>query len=159
MDKTLFCALAGQHRDMIYRIALNFHKNIPDAEDAMQEVLIKLWLYEGGFQSFSHAKHWLIRVTLNQCKNMRRDRSRETAVEELTEAIAFESREESELFADVMALPKDHRIVLLLFYYEELSVRDIARILGLSQTAVTSRLNRARKALKTKLLEETANGI
>lgn len=154
MDKQSFELLAAQHRDMIYRIALNQLRSIPDAEDAMQEVLLKLYLHKGGFESDTHAKHWLIRVTLNHCRSLwRSPRKKNVPLEELSRAIGFTEPKDSDLFLAVMDLPEVHRTVLYLFYYEDLSVGDIARLMNLSVSTVTTRLYRARKRLKYDLTE------
>ena len=160
MDKTAFLTIAEQHRDMIYRIALNFFRNIQDAEDATQEVLLKLYLRCEPFDGPDHAKHWLIQVTLNHCRSVWRSPWRQrVSLEELAASIPFAGREDSELFQSVMALPEQHRTVLYLFYYEELSVREIAAALRISETSVTSRLSRARKKLKQEWTEVLKNGI
>lgn len=159
MEPSAFYALAEKHRDMVYRIALNFHRSIPDAEDTAQEVLLKLFLRSEPFESPEHTKHWLIRVTLNQCRSMLRNPLRRAcSLEELSGAISFAAPGESDIFQSVMALPRNDRTALYLFYYEELSVREIAEALHLSETAITSRLSRARKRLKQGL-EADANGI
>lgn len=159
MEQASFRALAETYRDMVYRIALNFHRNIADAEDTMQEVLLKLYLREEPFDSDAHARNWLIRVTLNHCRSVWRSPWNRVSLEELSTAIPFAAPEESALFQAVMGLPEKHRTVLYLFYYEELSVREIAEALKLSETAVTSRLSRARKALKDEWTEVLRDGI
>lgn len=154
MDKQSFEALAARHRDMIYRIALNQLRSIPDAEDAMQEVLLKLYLYKGSFDSPEHAKHWLIRVTLNHCRSLWRSPwKKNVPIEELSRSIGFTEQKDSDLFLAVMDLPEVHRTVLYLFYYEDLSVSEIAQLMNLSVSTVTSRLYRARKRLKYDLTE------
>ncbi|MDD6189235.1 MAG: sigma-70 family RNA polymerase sigma factor [Clostridiales bacterium] len=159
MEQTLFCALAETYRDMVYRIALNFHRNMQDAEDTMQEVLLKLYLRKEPFDSQLHARNWLIQVTLNQCRSVWRNPWRKVSLEELSAAIPFTAPEESELFMCVMALPEKHRTAIYLFYYEELSVREIAELLHISETAVTSRLSRARKELKKEWTEAMTHGV
>ena len=159
MEQALFSALAETHRNMIYRIALNFHRNIQDAEDTMQEVLLKLYLRKDGFDSPLHARNWLIQVTLNQCRSVWRNPWRKVSLEELSAALPFSAPEESELFRCVMSLPEKNRTIIYLFYYEELSVREIAELLQISETAVTSRLSRARKALKQEWMEAMTHGI
>lgn len=148
MEQSEFRHLAEAHRNMIYRIALNFHRNIQDAEDTMQEVLLKLYLRDETFESPLHARNWLIKVTLNHCRSQWRNPWRKVSLEELGAAISFSAPEESALFHCVMSLPEKHRTVIYLFYYEELSVREIAELLEISETAVTSRLSRARRVLK-----------
>lgn len=154
MEKQQFEQLALQHRDMIYRIALNQLRSIPDAEDAMQEVLLKLYQHKGSFNSDTHAKHWLIRVTLNHCRSLWRSPwKRNVPLEALSRTIGFTEQKDSDLFLAVMDLPEVHRTMLYLFYYEDLSIRDIAQLMNLSVSTVTTRLYRARKRLKYDLTE------
>lgn len=160
MDKTIFRALAENYRSMVYRIALNFFRNIQDAEDATQEVMLKLYLRTEPFDSQDHARNWLIQVTLNHCRSVWRSPWRQrVSLEELTAAIQFSRPEDGELFQTVMSLPEKHRTVLYLFYYEDMSIREIAEVLKLSETAVTSRLSRARSALKDEWTEVLNSGI
>lgn len=154
MDKTSFRALAETYQSMVYRIALNSFRNIQDAEDAVQEVMLKLYLHKGPFESPDHARNWLIQVTLNYCRSVWRSPWRQrVSLEELTVAIPFSRPEDRELFQAVMDLPEKHRTILYLFYYEDLSLREIAQLLKLSETAVTSRLSRARRVLKDEWTE------
>lgn len=154
MDKQNFEALAAEHRDMIYRIALNQLRSIPDAEDVMQEVLLKLYLHKGSFDTPDHAKHWLIRVTLNHCRSIWRSPwKRNVPIEELSRTIGFTEQKDSDLFQAVMELPESSRTVLYLFYYEDLTVKQIAQLMNLSVSTVTTRLYRARKRLKYDLTE------
>lgn len=160
MDKQSFELLAAQHRDMIYRIALNQLRSIPDAEDAMQEVLLKLYLHKGSFDSPQHAKHWLIRVTLNHCRSLWRSPwKKNIPLEELSRAIGFTEQKDSDLFLAVMDLPEVHRTILYLFYYEDLSIKEIARLMNLSVSTVTTRLYRARKRLKYDLTEGASQHV
>ncbi len=154
MEKAQFEALARRHRDMVYRIALNRLRNPGDAEDVTQDVLLKLYLHKGGFADERNAKHWLIRVTLNQCTSLWRSPWKKTVpIDELCRDLIFTDPKDSELFQAVMALPEAHRTILYLFYYEELTVKEIADLMKLSVSAVTSRLHRARKRLKYDLTE------
>ena len=145
---------------MVYRIALNFFRNIQDAEDATQEVMLKLYLRAEPFDNQNHVRNWLIQVTLNHCRSVWRSPWRQrVSLEELTASIPFSRPEDGELFQAVMNLPEKHRTVLYLFYYEDMSVREVAEVLKLSETAVTSRLSRARKALKDEWTEVLKDGI
>ena len=154
MDKAQFEVLARKYRDMVYRIALNRLRNPADAEDAVQDVLLKLYLHKGGFADETNAKHWLIRVTLNQCTSLWRSPWKKTMpLDELCRTVTFTDQKDSELFLSVMGLPEQHRTILYLFYYEDLTVKEIADLMGLTVTTVTSRLHRARKRLKCDLTE------
>lgn len=149
-----FSALARQYQDTIFRIALNYFGNPHDADDMVQEVLLKLYRTETPFESEAHARHWIIRVTLNQCKNtLRAPWRRFVGLEEWTASIPFEQREQSDLFLSVMSLPEKYRTPLYLFYFEEFSVREIAELLHVKESAVTTRLSRARQALRKELTE------
>jgi len=160
MDKQNFEALAAQHRDMIYRIALNQLRSIHDAEDAMQEVLLKLYLYKGSFDSAEHAKHWLIRVTLNHCRSIWRSPWKQNVpLEDLSRTIGFTEQKDSDLFLAVMELPESSRAVLYLFYYEDLTVNQIAQLMNMSVSTVTTRLYRARKRLKHDLTEGASQHV
>ena len=153
MERSEFIALAERYKDTVYRIALNYYGNGYDADDTVQDVMLKLFRWNRGFESEEHARHWIIRVTVNQCKNgLRFARLRRHAsLEDADVPVQFELPGQSEVYQEVMALPEKYRTVLYLFYYEDLPVQEIASALGISPTAVTTRLSRARQMLKTKL--------
>lgn len=153
MDNAVFLAAANRYKDMIYRVALNYLGSGFDAEDVVQDVLVKLYTYTKPFDSDAHLKHWLIRVTINMCKNILRAPWRKNhvpldALDALCETAAFEAEEESEIFRAVMGMKEKYRTVLYLFYYEEYSVAEIAGILNLKESAVTTRLSRGRSILR-----------
>ncbi len=155
MEQTIFLVAADQYKDTVFRIALNYFGNPYDAEDTVQDVFIKLYTSKKPFESEEHIRNWLIRVTINACKNTLRTpwNRKHVALEDLSASIAFEQPEQSDLFCAVMSLPEKYRTVVYLFYYEELSVKEISGILRLNESAVTTRLSRARKNLKQKLTE------
>ena len=159
MEQAVFYDLARRYKDMIFRIALNYFGSPFDAEDMVQETLMKLYTASPEFESERHAKHWLIRVTLNLCKNTVRSpwRRRTVSLDEAADVVTFDRPEQSELFQSVMGLPEKYRTALYLFYYEDLSVREIARLLNVKESAVTTRLSRARQMLKSQLLKEAAD--
>ena len=155
MNEVLFLESANKYKQMVYRIAFNYLANPHDADDIVQDAFLKFYICKSPFQSDEHIRYWLIRVTINLCKNELRKPFRRNNIpfDELSASIPFEHKEQSELFESVMSLPEKHRIVLYLFYYEGLSVKEIAGMLGLNESAVTSRLSRARKQLKLELTE------
>lgn len=154
-----------QYADMVLRIAINYCKQLSDAEDMVQEVFLKLYEAETEFADREHVKRWLIRVTVNHCKNYLASawRRRTELVEFQKMESVFEQAagccregvptggEESTLFGAVVSLPEKYRSVVHLYYYEEYSVREIAQILQKKETTIQSRLMRARKMLKQKL--------
>jgi len=156
MDKEMFTQAVERHQDMVYRVALHALGSPQDADDAVQEVFLRLLRWKKGFEGPEHLRRWLLRVTVNVCRDMLRSpwRRRRVDLERAGPIPVFDRSEDGALYAAVMALPEQYRTVLDLFYYEELSTAEIGGLLHLSRTAVTTRLSRAREALKEKLGEE-----
>ena len=72
LTKEEFTCLARKYMDTVFRVAMNYLKNKTDADDVTQNVLLKFYKSDVDFESEEHVKHWLIRVTLNECKNFLR---------------------------------------------------------------------------------------
>lgn len=153
MERTEFMRAVETYRDTVYRVALHHFASPPDAEDAVQEVFLRLYTREEAFDSQEHLRRWLIRVTVNVCKDVLKSpwRRRRISLEALPDQPVFDAPEQGELYQAVLALPEKYRVVLDLYYYEELSTREIGQVLGVRQTAVTTRLFRARDLLKQRL--------
>lgn len=156
MEANETAAAAGRYRDMIYRVALHWCGCPHDAEDITQEVLLKLYTTRRRFDGEEHLRSWLLRVTINACKSLLRSpwHSRRLPLEAAGDRPVFDDPTQAELYDAVLALPRDYRLPLYLFYYEDLTTREIAALLHLSQTAVTTRLSRARAQLREALKEE-----
>ena len=139
---------------MVFRVALHVTGQRQDAEDAVQEVFLRLYTRERDFETPEHLRRWLIRVTVNLCRDTLKSpwRKRRVDLKQLPEP-SFHQVEQRELYREVMALPEKYRTVLDLFYYEELSTREIREVLGIRQSAVTTRLTRAREQLEKRLKE------
>ena len=137
---------------MVYRVAFTYCKNSHDAEDITQDVFLKYITSNKEFQSDEHLKAWLIAVTANHCKNLLKS-SWLKKTQPLDENIPFKQDKHSNLFYAVMKLPKDYRIVVYLFYYEDYSTREIADTLKKNESTIRSQLARARKKLKS-ILED-----
>ena len=147
--------LYTKYRDNIFAIGLNYFGNPSDADDIVQETFYKLSKSRTDFDSEEHIRNWLIRVAVNECKRISLSfwwRKRRP-LEEYMETISFETKEESELFSEVMKLKPKYRQAIHLFYYEGYSTTEIADILHVSQSTVTTRLARARHQLKEHLQE------
>ncbi len=155
MDKARFNAAVERYQTMVYRTALHALANSQDADDAVQEVFLRLYQRKGTFDGEEHLRRWLLRVTVNYCRDlMKSPWRRRVALEELPETPVFDKPREAALYREVMALPEKYRTVLNLFYYEELSVREIGTLLGVEASTVTTRLARARKRLRERLGED-----
>ena len=144
--------------DMVFRLAYSYLKNRADAEDVMQETLLKFYVEPRGFESPDHEKHWLLRVAANECKKLLRSpwRRRTDFLDEAAEAAAFDQPAQSELFQQVMSLPPKYRAAVYLHYYEGYSVKETGELLGAKVSTVQTWLMRARGQLKIKLKEAEA---
>ena len=136
----------------VYRLAWSYTGSQQDAEDVTQTVFLKL--LEGRARlEVGKEQAWLFQVTVNECRSLWRKLSRHRW-EPLEEAAGLAAPEERSVLKLVMDLPAGDRAVLYLFYYEGYSTQEVGELLGLSQTAVTTRLQRARKKLKERLEQE-----
>lgn len=142
------------YADMVYRLAVLNTNNEQEAEDAFQEVFLKLFRHKDSIQSEAHLKAWLIRVTVNQCRSMATSawNRRTVSLEAVAEAAAPQNDENySEVYDAVKMLPDKYREVIHLFYYEQLPISQIAQLLGRNEATVKTHLARGRSLLKNKL--------
>ena len=142
------------YSSMLLRLALNRTQSIPEAEDIVQTVYLRLLRANPVFRSTSHEKAWLLRTTINLCKDYRKSASRRTNVPLEEAALAALPPETAEVLDAVNQLPESDRYAVYLFYYERMPIGEIAHILGEKEGTVSSRLSRARKKLKTLLKGE-----
>lgn len=140
-----------EYGNMLYRIAFVMMKNAYDAEDVVQDTLIKYMEHrESGktFETEEHRKAWLIRVDINLCKNRLRfyKNHPKIGMEELSRY--YEEKEDTRLMDSLLLLPRKYREVLLLHYVEGYQGKEIAGMLKLSESAVRKRLERGRGKLR-----------
>lgn len=155
LTETEFTAAAERHLDMVYRIALNSLRHPADAEDAVQNTMLRLWRTDTDFAGEEHLRRWLARVAVNESRRIAAHpwRRRAVSLEETSEPV-FQERERRELYEAVMGLPAKYRVPLYLYYYEGYAVAEIGEIMGLKPSTVQTRLSRGREKLKTMLTEE-----
>lgn len=162
--------IINRNSDMVYRLAFSMVKNVQDAEDIYQETFIRYIQKEPLFESHEHERAWFIRVTANLCKNLWKSawRQKMVSMEETEILLGTEqgargqetniaeglSEEEESLVETIKRLPMKYRVVVHLFYYEEMSLEEIAKVLKLKPSNVRTRLTRARKMLKEWLKED-----
>lgn len=139
---------------MVYCTAFAYFKNKSDAEDIASEVFIKYFTSSKEFNDEQHEKAWLMRVTINRCKDiMKSFRVRNTVPFEEASEICRNADERS-VYNAVMELPKKYRIVIHLYYFEGYTTKEIAEMYGKSDSAIRARLSRARKMLRESVGEE-----
>ena len=153
-----FTCLANKYIDTVFRVALNDLRSGTEAEDVTQNVFEKLWKEKKPFLSEEHIKHWLIRVTINECKSLLRSPWRRAEnFEDYAAKLSFTTPEHSELFYAVMDLPKKYRLAIYLYYYEGYSTGELAEILKIPSATVATHLRRGRELLRKNLQEVDAD--
>ena len=153
MDSNDFEQTFERNNKRLFLIALSFTANQYDAEDILQKTFLKLLQTKTEFESDEHIDKWLTFVTVNESKNLLKSafRRKNTDFEEYFATYSFDCEKSEDLFNAVMTLPKKLRTVIHLFYYEDLPIKEIAEMLNIKQSAVKTRLCRAREQLKIEL--------
>ncbi len=155
MDKTKAYSMdevIDTYGDMIYRVSLHYMKQIADAEDVTQDVFIKLMNKMKYFDDAQQQKAWVLRITINTCKDHYRylNVRRAFSLDE-----RFDSEQDVErnygLIYEVQKLPVKYRSVVYLYYYEQYDMKEIAKILKKKEATICTWLHRARKLLKEQI--------
>lgn len=132
----------------VYRLAYAQLRSTADAEDVYQEVFLRYFRKRPQFDSEEHRKAWLLRVTLNRARSFLSSAWRRHTIP-LESQISFPEPESRQLDEALAQLRPSDRSLLHLFYFEELSVREMAQLLKRKESTVRTQLTRARNALKT----------
>lgn len=141
------------HMDMVLRIAYQNTLNKLQSEDIAQEAFIRLIKKQQSFCDDEHIKAWLIRITINLCKDFKKS-FWNRKVEPLTQECFNFTYEQLNILEEVKKLPLKYRNVIYLYYFEGYSIGEISNILEKNENTVSSLLSRGRNKLKTLLLEE-----
>ena len=151
--------LAEKYKDHLFAAAFNICKNAADADDVVQDTFLQYHTTNRQFENEQHIRAWLIRVAINKAKNIYFSfwRQKGVPLEEYMETLTFETPEAQTLFTEVMKLPEKYRIVIHLFYYEDYTIREIAKIMNVTESNVKVRLTRGRRLLRNVLKEEWEN--
>lgn len=158
MDEALFEEKYSQYSDLVYRLSMSYLCNQSDAEDVTQDVFVKLFTNAPRFETPQHERYWIIRVTVNACKNhlgtfWNRNTVGMDALQDTPCDVVH-----SDVMEALRRLPPKYRAVLYLYYYEGYSVEEVATALRLGTSAVKMRLKRGREKLKLDLEEENDYG-
>lgn len=163
MTKEYIQERIDRYEAMLYRIAYLQLKNSYDAQDVIQEVFYQYIKQNTEFESEEHEKAWFIKVTLNGCRKIWRSAwfrkteglpAGEMPAQSALEQEMIEKEKRRELLKEVWKLPVKYREVIHLFYYEQMSVREISEVTGKRESTVTSLLTRGRGLLRKRLKEE-----
>lgn len=141
--------------DNVFAAAFSVCRNKADSDDIVQDIFIKYHTSSGEFNTEEHIKAWLLRAAINKAKDIVRSFRWKNVVtwEDYMDELQFEEPEDERLFETVMQLPDKYRIVIHLFYYENMSIAEIADTLKSREGTIKSRLKRARDLLKNMISE------
>ena len=142
------------YKPIIYSIAYTYVKNQNDADDIIQDVFVKYLKSDIVFNDDNHEKYWLIRVTINTAKNFVSSTWKKRVVlddDYVSRASEEASKESNRYFEVITSLPSKYKDVITLYYYEDLSVEEIANTLQVSISCVKKRLERGREKIKKEI--------
>ena len=157
VTKDYISDLLDKYSDMVLRIAYTYLKNRADAEDIVQDVFLWIIDKKPSFNDESHEKSWLIRATINMCKNKVNMfwNKNKCSIDDVQEfAVSDKYNTDTSVFQAVMALGEKYRVVVYMYYYEGYSTPEIADVIGKNETTIRSLLHRARNKLKDMLKED-----
>ncbi|MBQ7277186.1 MAG: sigma-70 family RNA polymerase sigma factor [Bacilli bacterium] len=152
----------NSYKPIIFNIAYSYLKNVNDCDDLVQDVFMKYLGSDEKFDTLDNEKYWLIRVTINSCINKYNNSLNKVIVNDdyvnnyvNNESIKEESNDsKNEMFELICSLPTKYKNIIILFYYDDLKIKEISHILNISEANVKKRLERARNMLRNKIKKE-----
>ena len=143
--------IISKYANLVFRLCIVYLKNEADAEDAFQDIFIKLFEKNPKFNDEEHIKAWLIKCTTNHCKNILGSYWNRFRVSIENVELPIEDKEDDELVKFVMKLPFKYKAVIYLYYYEGYNSLEISEILNVKEATVRTQLKRGRELLKKDL--------
>jgi RNA polymerase sigma-70 factor (ECF subfamily) len=157
LDKESFTELVLQHQEAMFRTARAILQNDQDAEDAVQEAILAAFASRNTLREKEKFKPWILRILANKCYDACRKRKSAVDLEDVQDFLTAPGTDHAErmsLWQAVLSLGADLRAAVTLFYFDGFSIREISRILGISEAAVKTRLSRGRARLRLLLQEK-----
>lgn len=148
--------LMAQHKTQLMRMAYMYLDDLSLAEEAVQDTFLKAYTHLDRFRGDSSKATWLTKIAINTCKDIRRaawfrHRKNTVSMDAIPECGKADAYTDDTVLSAVMALPDKDKQVILLRYYQEMTVPEVAQVLSISVAGATSRLNRAKNRLRTML--------
>ena len=140
--------------DMLYRLSMVYLNNPMDSEDVMQDSFMKLLTKAPDFADLEHEKRWLLRITINCCKNKLNEKWRRSKQLLNEEVFSLEAQKDYHIAELILNLPRKIKAPIHLYYFEGYKVSEISQILSVSVSAVKMRLKRGREVLKLELKKD-----
>lgn len=152
MKKEQLGQLIIASEDTLYHVAKTLLYNDADCADAIQETIVKAFSKLDTLRQDAYAKTWLIRILMNECYAIMRREKRVISLEDYTpEEVSEENADYSDLYEAIRRLPEEARLSVTLYYMEGYSVKEIAKLMDTTESAVKNRLARARNRLRNEL--------
>jgi len=163
-DHEAFTRLFRQLESQLYRLAKTILLKDEDCADALQETTLKVYKGLANLKQPKFFKTWVIRILINECNQLLRMRERTIAVAEIPEEpvdfyVHFEDSGNVDLQSFINQLDESLRLAIVLFYYDDLSIKQIADVLDISEGAVRARLHRARRLLSKQIHPVREEGL
>lgn len=162
-DEDEFVQIIERQGGMVYKLAFVYMKNEFDAEDVYQNVFERYLKYHPQFKNMEHEKNWFAIATINVCKSTKTSAWERHNVtfddlewEKIISAASMNelTTDESIVIEAVLQLNEEERLIIQLYYYEDYSIRSISAMVGLKESAVYTKLSRARKKMKRFLMNK-----
>ncbi len=151
IEEANFIRLIQENKLGMYRLALSILHNETDAEDAVSETVLKAYEKLDKLKNIDKFKSWIMMILVNQSRTMLRKKNRIDLMEDMGQLEMSFENQTGELWSVVAELEEDFRNVVILFYYEDMTTKEIAKTLRVAEGTVKSRLSRAREKLKLKI--------
>lgn len=163
-DHEAFTRLFRQLESQLYRLAKTILLKDEDCADALQETTLKVYKGLTNLKQPKFFKTWVIRILINECNQLLRMRERTIAVAEIPEEpvdsyVHFKDSDNVDLQSFINQLDESLRLAIVLFYYDDLSIKQIADVLDISEGAVRARLHRARRLLSKQIHPVREEGL
>lgn len=141
----------NRYKSLLFQIAFSYLGNKHDCEDVLQEAFIRLYYQAPNFTDDEDERRWVIRITINLCKNQLKSfwRRKRISIDGLDE-YAY-TQEEKSIMYEIIRLPDKYKIIIQLYYIAGYKISEIAQTINLTESAVKMRLKRARELLKVEL--------
>lgn len=165
MTMQIFETYFRKQYTLVYRVAFMQMKGHADAEDALQEVFVRLLKYQPQFENEEHEKAWFIRTTMNICKDILKSKwhSSTVSIDKIPDCekkyFHLPYVKEDETLWAVLELPEKYKSCLYFFYYEDYSIKEIAQFLKIPENTVKTNLKRGREMLKAALEKDAGKKL
>ncbi|MDD7794178.1 RNA polymerase sigma factor [Clostridium sp. 'White wine YQ'] len=155
ITREVFVELVFEQKISLYRVAKGILKHEQDVEDVVSETIFKAFKNLSKLQDKKNFKAWIMRILINECYRTYNKGKRVELQENMEKYnLSYEDAYEGYMINYINKLDKDSQIILTLFYYEDMSISEISKILNVSEGTVKSRLSRSKKKLKI-ILEDS----